>query len=229
MLSQPPRLYNYPQTNQQLIKHYNLQPHPEGGYYVVTWVADEQTPSPFATENAQRNIASVIYYLICHPLPSLPQPPSSGDDAKLFRGWKSDIGVFHLNKSPTMHLHHAGRSRYTLISAKRPLGQGLTDSRGLPLTKVVTVGEDVEKGEVRQLLVEGGWWKVSQVPEEDRAKASQAEVDNERVGAIISECVVPGFHWDDHTYLDVERLNDLFAGPHQEEYVAKYRQCVKDE
>ncbi|EPQ28662.1 uncharacterized protein PFL1_03965 [Pseudozyma flocculosa PF-1] len=228
-MKNPARLYSYPQTNKQLIDHYKLQPHPEGGYYALTWVQDETIPSPFATDKAERNIASVIYYLLCQPGPSLPGPPTSGDDAKLFQRWNADIGVFHLNKSATMHVHHAGRTRYTLISAKAPLGKGLVDERGLPLTRVVTMGEDFERGEVRQLLVEGGWWKVSEVPPEDRRAVEERSADPQRVGALITECVTPGFHWDDHTYLNVERLKDLFAGPHQDEHVEKYRQYVKDE
>lgn len=91
-----------------------------------------------------------------------------------------------------MHVHHAGRSRYTLISAKAPLGKGLVDEQGNPLTKTVVMGDDVAKGEVRQLMVEGGWWKVSEIPSEDRAAVHGGSVDGGRVGALISEVVTPG-------------------------------------
>jgi len=47
------------------------------------------------------------------------------------------------------------------------------------------MGEDIEKGEVRQLIVEGGWWKASELPEEDLAGG-----DREKTGCLISEVVV---------------------------------------
>ena len=47
------------------------------------------------------------------------------------------------------------------------------------------MGENVEKGEVRQLIVEGGWWKASELPEEDLEGD-----DKERIGCLISEVVV---------------------------------------
>ncbi|KAI8800987.1 RmlC-like cupin domain-containing protein [Cladochytrium replicatum] len=213
--------FSYPHSNDQLVKHYRLEPHPEGGFYVVTWGMKEQIPSPFAENNAPRVIATSIFYLLAHPHPSLP--------TSTFPSWSPSTGVFHLNKSATMHVHHCGRTRYTLISAKAPLGKGLMDSEGMPLTKVVTMGEDFERGEVRQLVVEGGWWKVSEVPDEDIAAVESGMVDAERVGALITEVVTPGFHWDDHTYLTVAKLRELFAGHREQEFVDKYRKYVKEQ
>ena len=91
-----------------------------------------------------------------------------------------------------MHVHHAGRSQYTLISAKAPLGKGLVDENGDPLTKTVVMGDNITQGEVRQLLVEGGWWKVSEIPPNDRKAAQTGSVDAARIGALISEIVTPG-------------------------------------
>lgn len=91
-----------------------------------------------------------------------------------------------------MHVHHAGRSKYTLLSAKPPLGKGLVDDQGDPLIKTVVMGDDIANGEVRQLMVEGGWWKVSEIPSEDRMAARSGTAEEGKVGALISEVVTPG-------------------------------------
>lgn len=224
--------YHFPQTSEELIKHYKLEPHPEGGYYGVTWVMEEKMKSPFAPEGEDRNIATCIYYLLCHKTHGCPDPPyqpATSNEPDPFKTWSSAIGVLHLNKSSTMHVHHAGRTKYTLISAKAPLGKGLVDENGDPLTRTVVMGEDIAKGEVRQLLVEGGWWKVSEIPEEDRKAAEEGRVDATRVGALITEVVTPGFHWEDHTYLNQARLRELLANsPRSEELFDKYKKYVKE-
>ncbi|UTT96647.1 hypothetical protein NDA17_006838 [Ustilago hordei] len=182
-----PQQYYYPQTKEELIRHYKLEPHPEGGYYAVTFVVGEKMKSPFASDDEERNIATCIYYV-------------------------------------------TSRSKYTLISAKAPLGKGLVDKTGDPLTKVIVMGDDIAKGEVRQLLVEGGWWKVSEVPEEDREAVENGSADGSRVGALISEVVTPGFHWNDHTYLNQAKLRELFAGcPRAEELYEKYKKYFKEQ
>ncbi len=100
------------------------------------------------------------------------------------------------------------------------------------------MGDDVAKGEVRQLLVEGGWWKVSEIPESDRAAAESGEADAARTGALISEIVTPGFHWNDHTYLNQERLRELLAVVHTQKSFSRSTkstsrsnraQCVDDQ
>lgn len=48
------------------------------------------------------------------------------------------------------------------------------------------MGSDLAGGEVLQLFVEGGWWKASEHPAEDRGG------EEERTGALVSEVVVPG-------------------------------------
>lgn len=58
------------------------------------------------------------------------------------------------------------------------------------------MGENSEKGEVRQLFVEGGWWKSSEIPGEDliglNLNDGEDEEEKERRGCLISEVVVPG-------------------------------------
>ncbi|KAJ1035208.1 hypothetical protein NDA18_000804 [Ustilago nuda] len=190
-----PQQYYYPQANEELIRHYKLEPHPEGGYYAVTFVMEEKMKSPFASDDEERNIATCIYYLLCHKSPGCPDKPShteDSDEPDPFKTWSSDIGVLHLNKSSTMHVHHAGRGATTVSK--------------------------------------GGWWKASEVPEEDRVAAENASADGSRVGALISEVVTPGFHWNDHTYLNQAKLRELFAGcPRAEELYEKYKKYVKEQ
>lgn len=88
-----------------------------------------------------------------------------------------------------MHTHHAGRSLYTLIRAREPLGPVKAGEK--PEIKQVVMGSDLAAGEQRQLLVESGWWKVSEVPPEDQRKCERGEWDGERTGALISELVTP--------------------------------------
>ena len=111
------QLYHYPQTNEELIKHYKLEPHPEGGYYAVTWVMDETMKSPFASDDEERPIATCIYYLLCNKTsgcPDKPSPDASSNEPDPFKTWNSDIGVLHLNKSSTSTTLAGQRTRSSL-------------------------------------------------------------------------------------------------------------------
>ena len=80
----------------------------------------------------------------------------------------SPIGFLHKNRSDIMHYFHAGSSLdYYLIDSDGELSQ-------------VRLGADLDKGEVLQLLVKGGSWKASRLPEGGEY-------------GLISEAVVPGF------------------------------------
>ncbi|GAA5987104.1 hypothetical protein JCM10908_001027 [Rhodotorula pacifica] len=146
-------LYPYPEGNEVLIRTLNLQPHPEAGFYCETARTKETVPSPFA-DNATRSMATQIYYLLT---PDSPQ------------------GKMHMNKSITYHLLHQGRAKYTLI---RPASSPSSS----PKIKHVVMGADSSRGEVRQLVVEGGWWKASEIPEEDLQ-----EGEKDTTGCLISE------------------------------------------
>lgn len=50
------------------------------------------------------------------------------------------------------------------------------------------MGADSSRGEVRQLVVEGGWWKASEIPEED---LDDEEADGNKIGCLISEASLP--------------------------------------
>ncbi|KAB8040819.1 hypothetical protein GCL60_02505 [Silvanigrella paludirubra] len=43
-----------------LIKHFNLEPHPEGGYFKESYRAQSKTQTP----NGERNVSTAIYFLI---------------------------------------------------------------------------------------------------------------------------------------------------------------------
>jgi len=75
------------------------------------------------------------------------------------------------------------------------------------------MGTDVAAGETRQLIVGGGVWKMSQLPKADIEKAEgEGEEVRERTGCLITEVVMPGFHWEDHAFLTREELGVLFEG-----------------
>ncbi|KAK0529462.1 hypothetical protein OC834_003681 [Tilletia horrida] len=223
--------YPYPRTNSELIKDLNLEPHPEGGYYSLTWLGEEKTPTPFVFRSPARPLASTIYYLLAARSDAESQAdveklrasglavPADGSGEGGLK-WSPHSAVFHLNRSATMHLHHAGRAKYTLIEAHPAKGRR-------PRIKEVIVGADSARGEVRQLLVEGGehgWWKMSQVPERDVRHAAEAEEgQRERVGCLISEVVIPGFDWKDHRYMQTSDLRRLFPGQDDEDKAALTR------
>lgn len=95
-----------------------------------------------------------------------------------------------------MHLLHHGVSHYTLIRAAQPWGSYDPHKQPyeLPEIREVTMGSDGDQGQVLQLLVEGGWWKVSRLPglQADSSAASGSAEGMEGSGALISEVVTPG-------------------------------------
>ncbi|KAM0746031.1 hypothetical protein T439DRAFT_330223 [Meredithblackwellia eburnea MCA 4105] len=188
--------YSYSTPNYQLIKSLDLQSHPEGGFYAETNRLDEHVQSPFAN-GEQRSLATQIYYLLT------PESPR---------------GRLHMNKSVTFHLLHSGRAKYTLVRPSPVPGQA-------PEEKTVVMGEDTANGEVRQLVVEGGWWKASEIPMMDLEGLKDGQ--GEKVGCLISEVVVPGFHWEDHQFLSHPQLVTLFGGDKDHEGVKKYESYVR--
>ena len=67
----------------------------------------------------------------------------------------------------------------------------------------VVLGPNVLDGEVTQLFVPGGWWKASEIPEDDLKST-----DKERIGCLISEVVVPGWQPEQHIFLDQEQVGN---------------------
>ncbi|KAF8592071.1 hypothetical protein K439DRAFT_1325203 [Ramaria rubella] len=145
---------------------------------------DRQTQEiPSPYANGQlRHLATSIFYLLTY---------------------EERNGVFHMNKSITHHVLHEGRAEYTLIT---PGVSGFP-----PKVEKVVMGTNAEAGEKRQLLVGTGVWKRSAIPEEDIVSARTLE-EKERTGCLITEVVVPGFHWEDHAFLKKQELEELFKG-----------------
>ncbi|WVQ95455.1 hypothetical protein IAU59_002552 [Kwoniella sp. CBS 9459] len=136
-------------------------------------------------------------------------------------------GRMHMNLHSTFHIHHAGRALYTLIrppSTSSPPGQVETS----PSIHRVIVGSNVTEGEVTQLFVPGGWWKASEIPEEDlllleidAPEAEKAQL-KERIGCLISEVVVPGWNPDQHQFIDEDKLKAMWSGNSGWEQYKKY-------
>ncbi|PWN89078.1 hypothetical protein FA10DRAFT_267683 [Acaromyces ingoldii] len=194
-------MYSYSTPSSEIIETLKLIPHPEGGHFAVTYVDEGKVASPYASNKEERVVQSTIYYLLSvgHNVPDNGKEPP-----ERLVGHSSALGKLHKNKSPTMHLHHSGRAIYTLIEASPKPGKA-------PEVKQVVMGEDVSKGETRQLMVDGNWWKVSEIPKEDLEAVEKGQVDPERVGCLISEVVAPGFDWNDHTWLDQKSLAGVFG------------------
>lgn len=63
------------------------------------------------------------------------------------------------------------------------------------------------------LLVGTGVWKRSSLLEEDMDKASRgSEEERDKTNCLITEVVVPGFHWKDHRWMGREELEGVFEG-----------------
>ena len=72
------------------------------------------------------------------------------------------------------------------------------------------VGPDVLKGERVQWIVDGGKYKCSfLLPDQEGGSSSE--------GLLISETVVPGFEFEDHDFMDEERLRALVSREQAEE------------
>ncbi|KAJ6499577.1 RmlC-like cupin domain-containing protein [Mycena vitilis] len=133
--------------------------------------------------------------VMCSPFAAGGPPRSLATSIYYFLDYDSPSGVIHMNKSVTYHILHQGRAEYTLITPGNP-----------PTIEKKVMGTGA--GETRQLTVGSGVWKMSRLLPEDlkRAKTDE-EVRN--LGCLITEVVVPGFHWDDHKFLTKSELFDL--------------------
>ncbi|KAF9644436.1 hypothetical protein BDM02DRAFT_3121924 [Thelephora ganbajun] len=121
-----------------------------------------------------------------------------------------------MNKSFTYHVLHQGRAEYTLIT---PVPDGP------PKVEVKVIG--IGHGEHRQLLVGTGVWKKSRILPEDIA-LGKSDQDKDRIGCLITEVVVPGFHWEDHKFMKKHDLEDLYKGVKGgEKFIAEFEKFVK--
>lgn len=72
------------------------------------------------------------------------------------------------------------------------------------------IGTNVHAGELLQLLVPTGVWKMSRLLQEDLDAASD-EFAKDRCGCLITEVVFPGFVWGDHAFLTLEEFNKFWG------------------
>ncbi|KXG47430.1 Protein of unknown function DUF985 [Penicillium griseofulvum] len=173
----------------------NLQPHPEGGYFVETDRDPHRVPNPYQSAESDtdktRSASTTIHYLLT------PQRP---------------LGVFHRNKSRTVHVWQGGRGRYVIIHADEveSSDSGPEGAKAKARIETFVVGPRVELGEKMQWIVEGGKYKSSLLlPDEPEGEKSS--------GLLISEVVVPGFEFTDHDFLPRKKMEDLLTAEQVQE------------
>lgn len=105
----------------------------------------------------------------------------------------SPNGRFHKNKNSIIHILQRGKGQYVLT---------YPDGR----VKSFKVGFDYANGEVSQWVVPGEVYKASfLLPNEEFSN-----------GLLISEVVVPGFDFEDHSFMTAKELVDI-VGEHRAE------------
>ena len=73
-----------------------------------------------------------------------------------------------------------------------------------------------------QLMVGSNVWKKSRLLPEDVTAAQADPVKQQHTGCLITEVVFPGFDWQDHQFLTVEKLKALFGGSEEWKKWEKY-------
>ncbi len=105
------------------------------------------------------------------------------------------VGHLHKNTSTILHFFQGGDPlRYTLVS---PAGE---------ITNIV-MGDQVSQGQQLQMHVPGGYWKASQLQKGPHGFG------------LISEVVIPEFHFDDMTLATIENIQQ--EHPHLTEKLQK--------
>lgn len=93
-----------------------------------------------------------------------------------------------MNLSTTVHTLVRGRARYTLL---RRVG---ADTE----VREVVLGLDTRAGETAMLIVQGGWWKASELIDGDKE-------------CLITETVFPGFDYAGKHYNHYSNLSRPFS------------------
>lgn len=192
---------NEPAHLATLIKTLNLQQHIEGGYYAETDRDPTLVPNPFLSAAAAANPheQTTFYTSTGAVTADLSNKLSDGDDS-LEGGEKdkkrhastsifylltpaSPMGAFHRNRGRTVHTLHRGRGRYVVIHADEvmPAYDTHYGIRDKARVETFVVGQDVEKGERLQWIVNGGKYKSSFL------LPIEGEEGNESEGLLISE------------------------------------------
>lgn len=137
--------------NHPIIKALHLRAHLEGGYFVETDRDPLKVPNPFASTShsgSTRNASTTIFYLLTSSSPK---------------------GFFHRNKARVAHTLHRGRGRYVILHlVDEDQGRGQKAR-----IETFVVGQNIDKGERLQWIVEGGTYKASfLLPDEEGTSES---------------------------------------------------------
>ncbi|KAL2372774.1 DUF985 domain-containing protein [Blastomyces gilchristii SLH14081] len=180
---------------QQTINILSLQTHIEGGYFIETDRDPLRVPNPFLKDtkpyrhqpghataqavgdDSTRSASTSIFYYLTPGRP---------------------LGVFHRNRSRTVHTLHRGRGRYVIIHA------GEVEEGAKARIETFVVGKNIAAGEKLQWIVEGGKFKGSYLlPDHEAGKDTE--------GLLISETVVPGFEYQDNDFMLPGTLEELLT------------------
>ena len=168
------------------IKTLNLSTHVEGGYFVQT----DTAPTSIVSHYPKAALSDHTVELVGSGLREDTEPDTRRMSTTIFYflSPRRPLGTFHCVRSRIVHTLHRGRGRYVLI---HPDGR----------VESFVVGQDIERGERLQWVVEGGVWKASYLLQEDGREDNQ--------GLLISETVCPGFEYADHSFLSREEFRRL--------------------
>ncbi|WWC65274.1 uncharacterized protein I303_107891 [Kwoniella dejecticola CBS 10117] len=226
--------YPYPVTNSDLIKAHSLIKHFEGGYFAQTVLLDSALPVTPTTAHPHVPLSAALEGRVQSAsgdavellTPAAENQPVEGvqkrtDATQIYYLLtpESYRGRMHMNLHSTFHLHHSGRALYTLIKPPQTPGE-------IPTIHRVILGPNASQGEVLQLFVPGGWWKASEIPDEDlllldAPGAKEANL-HKNIGCLISEVVVPGWNPDQHQFIDEDKLKAMWSGKDGWEQYSKY-------
>lgn len=96
----------------------------------------------------------------------------------------SPVGFMHRNRSDIVHCYHLGGAiKYTLINFAGQVSE-------------VVLGSKIDQGQVPQLVVAGGCWKIAELIEGEYG--------------LITEVVTPGFEYEDNDIATYDRITQLF-------------------
>ncbi len=174
-------------STQEIIQHFDLIPHFEGGYYKETYRSSDRVlvshlPARFASPlscppepHPDRNICTGVLYLLSH-----------GQRSKLHRIKADEMWHYYLGTAPL----------YLVM---------LTDGGEL---SVVTMGSQICKGEHLQFVVPGGVWFG--------AFMTLGSV-NDAFYALVGCTVSPGFDLNDFEFSNRLQLESLMRDPTPEQ------------
>src|SRR5688572_29434864 len=149
----------------QLIQRYNLQQHPEGGWYRQTYKSNEQISAESLPQRFGENRAfsTAIYFLL----------------------EQGSFSAFHRIKSDECWHFYAGDPLLIIIIEQN--GE----------LKIISLGNDVEKGHSFQYVVPANCWFASR-------PASESEF------CFVGCTVSPGFEFEDFELAKASELSALY-------------------